>query len=402
MAACVQLNTGKMKTRQEGKVTRFEPDRFNREAADVLSSILDHSQYHCATRLPQSGGNRWYSEPVRLAKFATGGVNCWKESPWQGLYQNLLKWEKGFSPVALFDLFFFHKPVSADRITAVVGADKLEILVDAGILSSTRGEVRSLVRCYPVGNMYFICDPSRDHSDFVYIGWDSDLMVNIAAKYCRGRRFSRLLDLCTGSGVQALSLSPNSEEVFCADINPRALAMAQANARLNKLPNVNTVHTDLFSNVTGRFDCITANTPYVPHPEGGQLPIGGGDIGIEFTIRLLRELPDRLTEKGISVIYTSDPIVRGKRQLIPRVTAELGHLPFRMILIPLFTNNYPMTRPMQEHYDRLNLSGYDDCILIIEHGKKYEVEHHQHDALHYYRTRVDAWLDWRRRANRHG
>jgi hypothetical protein len=113
----------------------------------------------------------------------------------------------------------------------------------------------------------------------------------------------------------------------------------------------------------------------------------------------LHELPGRLTEDGISVIYTSDPIVHGKRQLLARVTSELGHLPFRIILVPLFTNNYPMTRPMQKHYDLLGLSGYDDCILIIERGKKYEVQEHQHDWIHYYRTRVDAWLDWRRRAH---
>lgn len=56
---------------------------------------------------------------------------------------------------------------------------------------------------------------------------------------------------------------------------------------------------------------------------------------------------------------------------------------------------------MQEHYDRLSLSSYDDCILIVEHGKKYEVEYHQHDRLHYYRTRMNAWLHWRRRANWH-
>ncbi len=176
--------------------------------------------------------------------------------------------------------------------------------------------------------------------------------------------------------------------------------MVEANARLNKLKTVRAVHSDLFSNIPGRFDCITANTPYVPHPVGAQLPIGGGDIGIEFTLRLLRELPDKLTKDGISVIYTSDPIVHGKRQLIARVTSEFGHLPLRIILIPLFTNNYPMTRAMQKHYDLLNLSGYDDCILIIEHGKKYEVQQHQHDWIHYYRTRVDAWLDWRRRAHR--
>lgn len=382
------------------KGTRFEPTGFTQEAAAVLLSILRDAQYECAIRLPQGGGNRWYSEPVRLAKFATGGVNCWKESPWPNLYAALLKWERGPSPAILFDLFFLHRDVARNQLNAVIDSDSLGILTDTGVLSLANGKVRSMVRCYPVGGMYFLCDPSRNQSDFVYIGWDSDLMVNIAAKYCKGRRFSRSLDLCTGSGVQGLSLARQTDETFCADINPRALAMVQANARLNKLKTVHTVQSDLFSNIPGRFDCITANTPYVPHPAGAQLPIGGGDIGIEFTFRLLRELPDKLTADGLSVIYTSDPIVRGKRQLIARLTSELGHLPIRVVHIPLFTNNYPMTRPMQAHYDRLGLSGYDDCILIIERGEKYAVERHQSDWLHYYRTRVDAWLDWRRRAHR--
>jgi methylase of polypeptide subunit release factors len=381
------------------KGARFEPAGFTEEAAAVLLSILQNSEYECATRLPQAGGNRWYSEPVRLAKFASGGVNCWKESPWQALYTALLEREKGPSPAILFDLLFFHQNVARDRISTVINTDSLRILEDAGILSASNDAVKSKVRCYPIKGKYFLCDPSRDRPDFVYIGWDSHLMVDIAEKYCRGRHFSRSLDLCTGSGVQGLSLAGQSEESFCADINPRALAMVEANARLNKLTTVRAVHSDLFSNIPGRFDCITANTPYVPHPVGAQLPIGGGDIGIEFTLRLLHELPGRLTEDGISVIYTSDPIVQGKRQLLARVTSELGHLPFRIILVPLFTNNYPMTRPMQKHYDLLGLSGYDDCILIIERGKKYEVQEHQHDWIHYYRTRVDAWLDWRRRAH---
>ena len=378
---------------------RFDPAGFTHEAAALLASILRKSEYECAKRIPQAGGNRWYSEPIRLATYAAGGVNCWKESPCQNVYSDMLKRDKGLSPVILFDLFFFHRSITRNRISQVIDEDELKVLEETGVLLVTRDQVISKVRCYPVGGLYLLCDPSRDQEDFVYIGWDSDLMVNIAAKYCKGRRFSRSLDLCTGSGVQGLSLSRQADEAICADINPRALEMVQANARLNKIENVRTMHSDLFSSIPGRFDCITANTPYVPHPEGAQLPIGGGDIGIEFTIRLLLELPKRLTDNGIAVIYTSDPIVRGKRQLINRVTAELGHLPYRIILIPLFTNNYPMTRPMQEHYDRLGLSGYDDCILVIEQGKKYTVEQHQSDWLHYYRTRVDAWLDWRRRAN---
>lgn len=389
-----------MSTTHEGPreaSARFDPSRFTDRAAEVLRAILHRSRYECATRLPQGGGRRWYSEPVRLARFAANGVNCWKESPWPGLYARLLERREGPAPVVLFDLFFRHESVPAARLDPVIDAASRRILADAGILADSGGQVRSLVRCYPVGGAYFLCDPTREQADFVYIGWDSHLMVDIAAKHCAERRFTRSLDLCTGSGVQGLSLAGRSDEATCADINPRAVAMAEANARLNGLTNVRTVQSDLFSNVPGRFDCVTANTPYVPHPAGGQLPIGGGDIGIEFTMRLLGELPEHLAPDGISIIYTSDPIIRGKRCLVEHVTRAIGHLPLRVTLIPLFTNNYPMTRPMQMHYDRLGLRGYDDCILVIERASRYEVRREHWDWLHYQRTRIDAWLDWRRR-----
>jgi hypothetical protein len=108
--------------------------------------------------------------------------------------------------------------------------------------------------------VYFLCDPSGDQEDFVHIGWGSDLMVNIAAKYCRGRRFSRSLDLCTGSGVRGICLSRETEEAICADINPRALAMVQANARFNKIRNAATIHSDLFSSIRG----VSTVSPPIP------------------------------------------------------------------------------------------------------------------------------------------
>jgi hypothetical protein len=86
------------------------------EVAALLSSILRNAEYECAKRIPQAGGNRWYSEPIRLAIYAAGGINCWKESPCQNIYSDMLKRHKGASPVILFDLFFFHRGVGRERI----------------------------------------------------------------------------------------------------------------------------------------------------------------------------------------------------------------------------------------------------------------------------------------------
>ena len=379
-------------------MSRFEPSNFSEEAAGALWSILRSSEYDCAVSLPGLGGTGWAAEPVRLARFLRGGVNCWRTSPFSAYYRALLGWRKGPAPLVLFDLFFLHKPVLRRRLEGIADADTIRGLEKASILVTAEEWVTATVRCYPLRETYFLFDPSRRDADFVYVGWDSHLMAEIAERTCVGRHFERSLDLCTGSGVQGLMLAAQSDEMICADISQRAVAFVEANARLNKLTNVRAVQSDAFSAISGRFDCVTANTPYVPEPEGGHLPIRGGDLGMEFTIRLLEELPDRLTDRGIGILYTSDPIVRGELQLMERVRERLGHLRLRVVQIPLFRNSYPITRPMQEHYDKLGLRGYDDCVLVVERAAGYEMQRRHWDWIHYHWTRIDTWVDWRRRS----
>jgi methylase of polypeptide subunit release factors len=73
----------------------------------------------------------------------------------------------------------------------------------------------------------------------------------------------RALDVGTGSGVQALHLAGHAGEVVATDVNPRALALAAATARLNGQ------HWDLragsmYDPVAGEdFDLIVCNPPFV-------------------------------------------------------------------------------------------------------------------------------------------
>jgi len=63
---------------------RFDPAGLTHGVAALLSSILRKAECECA--ILQAGGNRWYSGPIRLATYAAGGINCWKESPCQNVY----------------------------------------------------------------------------------------------------------------------------------------------------------------------------------------------------------------------------------------------------------------------------------------------------------------------------
>ncbi len=77
----------------------------------------------------------------------------------------------------------------------------------------------------------------------------------------------RLLDLCAGTGVAALSAAASgvARQAWAADVLARAAHFARFNARLNGLENFHAVEGDLYEPVEGlEFDRIVAHPPYVP------------------------------------------------------------------------------------------------------------------------------------------
>lgn len=80
----------------------------------------------------------------------------------------------------------------------------------------------------------------------------------------------RVLDMCTGSGCILISLMhySNGCQGVGADISEAALNVARANAvRLlgaeKAADTVTFIHSDLFENISGRFDVIVSNPPYI-------------------------------------------------------------------------------------------------------------------------------------------
>ena len=74
-----------------------------------------------------------------------------------------------------------------------------------------------------------------------------------------------VLDLCTGSGCIGISIQSfcSNTQVTAADISEDALKVAQKNAKENQVP-VEFVHSDLFEEISGSYDMIVSNPPYIP------------------------------------------------------------------------------------------------------------------------------------------
>lgn len=97
---------------------------------------------------------------------------------------------------------------------------------------------------------------------------DSFQLADVIAGSCDLPEGSRVLDLCTGTGVIALGLAAAGHDVTAVDLSRRAAMNVRINAWLAGV-NVDARRGDLFGAVASEeFDLIVANPPYVPAPPG--------------------------------------------------------------------------------------------------------------------------------------
>ncbi len=108
------------------------------------------------------------------------------------------------------------------------------------------------------------------------------------------------LDVGTGTGLIALLMARKARYVLGVDVNPLAVELARENARLNGIGNAEFRLSDLFENVSGKFDVITFNAPYLPgEPEEPiDLALVGGETGREVLDRFIDEVADYLKPGG--------------------------------------------------------------------------------------------------------
>jgi release factor glutamine methyltransferase len=110
---------------------------------------------------------------------------------------------------------------------------------------------------------------------------DTELLVELALELlARDRSEPKILDLGTGTGAIALALArelPHSR-VLATDLLPEVVALAERNRVKHQLDNADIRQSDWWQAVTGRFDLILSNPPYI---EEGDMHLNQGDLRYE-------------------------------------------------------------------------------------------------------------------------
>lgn len=169
--------------------------------------------------------------------------------------------------------------------------------------------------------------PTRDENA-VFFGPDTYRFAAVLSREVE--RATRVLDVGCGSGAGGLMLAERAGAIVLADINPRAVVFARANAELAGVADrVDVVLGDLYAPVTGELDLIIANPPYLVDPGQRVYRDGGGVLGTGLAVRILREGLPRLRPGGRLILYTGAPIVDGEDRVLAELSPHLAGTQWR-------------------------------------------------------------------------
>ena len=140
----------------------------------------------------------------------------------------------------------------------------------------------------------------------VYVPFDKSVpaMFMQFAGLIEGRR---VLDMGTGTGVLAiLAAQVGAEAVTACDININAVECAEHNISVAGFDNISAVHSDLFDNISGLYDVIIFNAPWVMGAAKNLYELAIYDENYALVNKFIEKAPSCLDKGGVILLQYSD------------------------------------------------------------------------------------------------
>lgn len=141
--------------------------------------------------------------------------------------------------------------------------------------------------------------------------FETEELVHLILKDASHGRALNILELGTGSGAIAIALAQHMKQakILAIDISAEALELARKNAAHNGVSErIAFLHSDWFSEISGAFDLIVSNPPYVDSQHLKELSeevkhepviaLDGGEAGLQAIRTIIAQAPPYLVEGG--------------------------------------------------------------------------------------------------------
>jgi methylase of polypeptide subunit release factors len=205
----------------------------------------------------------------------------------------------------LRDVLGWSRPFASDTLAPQL----LAMMRQAGVLTAVDAGWRATVRASTVGDgVYFHSAYPTIDEDAVFFGPDTyRFMAAIERELSTlATPPQRVADIGCGAGPAAIGIAlryPDAE-VLALDINEAALALTRINAEVAGAANVTAQRSDLLDGVSGEFDLIVSNPPYLLDPAKRAYRHGGGRCGAGLSVAIVVAAMARLRPGGSLFLYT--------------------------------------------------------------------------------------------------
>jgi SAM-dependent methyltransferase len=239
-----------------------------------------------------------FDEAGVISALGVKGIPALKDLPAEAAYRRT----SAESPLnTLIRLFVIGAPALPEAIRKAFDGLPPERLAAGGLMSEASGKFYAAVKMTPIGGLWIAFDRSWEGESAEppdHVMGPSDSASLLAGLVIR-RGFENVLDVGAGCGYLAFLAAKNNNRVVATDLNPRAAAFVELNARLNGIRNVEARVGDLFAPVAGEtFDLVISNPPFVISPEDRLVYLNGGMKADAFCQRMAAEAPAFLREGG--------------------------------------------------------------------------------------------------------
>ncbi len=264
---------------------------------------FDDALVHLAHTIQETGYRFTTVTPATHAR-----VNARPENAWARDLRDVFGWSRPFRPDILPPGLF-------------------ALMQDAAVAEPHGDGWRSLVRLSTLSGLLFLHSAyPTTAADAVFFGPDTYRFARAIMAHLERRAppVRRAVDIGCGAGPGAVLLARDlpGAEILAVDINPAALRLTQINAALAGV-QVNACRSDLLANVDGLFDLIVANPPYLVDPAARAYRHGGGPLGAELALDIVRAACDRLAPGGTLLLYTGAAVVNGDDLFRAAAAAQL-------------------------------------------------------------------------------
>lgn len=227
------------------------------------------------------------------------------------------------------------------------GEDELSLDEQDNFTAYIRARATGLPVAYITGSKEFYAYDFLVTPDVLIPKSDTELLVEKSLFFIKEKlsanscRILTVCDMCTGSGCVGLSIikaayddglvgRENLPSLTMCDISDKALAVARSNAERLCPPfmrdKIRFVRSNLFQAVSGSFDIIAANPPYIPKSEvedllldgrneprlalNGDIDLFGNDTGENDGLGIMRNLVPQaaahLAPKGVLLVEAGE------------------------------------------------------------------------------------------------